>query len=195
MDKLLSAVEKWQRDYDDAQIKVVDQTAGSDDSATSDTNCAVEIVGEVTAEQRTVNAKAAAVNLCDDLFDSCKRQAAEEPSACNIKRPKLVANGLVHETGASKLSSDAEHSGSKHRRSTLVGECGSGQSKRFMASTMGGNANAANEMKNRQPLPDSDESWDSGDEDLLVDLKRKQNSPSAEQPGAKKQAVGSTRPL
>ena len=136
MDKLLSAVEEWQRDYDDAQNEV-DQTAGSDGSTTSsETTAGVEILGEVTAEQRTAAAKAAAVNLCNDSSDSLKRQAAEQVSTGNIKRPKLIAEAAVPESEASDANSDAESSGSKNRRCTLVGEGGLGQPKRFKATEL-----------------------------------------------------------
>ena len=137
MDRLLSAVEKWQRDYDDAlERNDVVQTASDGSTASSDTTVGVEILGEVTAEQRTAAAKAAAVNLCDDSSDNRKRQAAEQASTGNIKRQKLVAERPVHESEAIEANSDNESSGSKNRRSTLVGEQGLGQSKRFKATEL-----------------------------------------------------------
>jgi hypothetical protein len=120
MERLLGAVEKWQRDYDDASMKEAQQTPGEDGGEGRDK--AVEIVGEVTAEQRTAAAKLAAVDLCNESSDSRKRQAGEVANDSRLKRPKLCL----------QEPADAE----AERRSTLVGEHDADRAKRFKASAL-----------------------------------------------------------
>ena len=116
MEKLLGAVEKWQRDYDDASMKEAQQTPGEDRDK------AVEIVGEVTAEQRTATAKLAAVDLCNETSDSRKRQTGALHNDSSPKRPKLC------------LQEPADAEGD--RRSTLVGDHAADRAKRFKASVL-----------------------------------------------------------